>query len=122
MRKINVKVERNGKRRPPARLRAAMLRQRATNALRAVLIRPRLLVAGALAGTVLFVGTPHIGWDYECSHQMRGIGTCRSASWCAYYGVQGRRIDIPESGEICDLVKFIRIDWTRLTKGLTNGE
>ena len=112
MKKINVKVDRKRPKKRAALLPA--LHARTSGALRAVLLRPRLVMAGAFAGFILFVGTPHIGWDYQCRHAMHGIGTCRSASWCAYYGVQGRRIDKPANGETCDLVKFIRIDWARL--------
>lgn len=59
------------------------------------LMRPRLLVAMALLGVIVFVGTPHIGWDYRCNHPTRGGQPCVSVSYCAYYGFQGRRIDHP---------------------------
>lgn len=113
MKKMDVKIVRSGrkKKRPAA---APALLAHASGVARRILVRPRLVLAGALTGFILFVGTPHIGWDYECRHQMQGMGTCRAASWCAYYGIQGRRIDFPEWGETCDLVKFIRIDWMRL--------
>lgn len=113
MKKMNVKVV--GARRKKKRAAAApALLARTAGAVRRVLMRPRLVLVGALAGFILTVGTPHVAWDYECGHQMQGIGTCRAASWCAYYGIQGRRIDTPEWGQTCDFMKFIRIDWARL--------
>ena len=113
MKKFDVKVARKRPRKKRAS-RLAALRGRAAGAIRAVLMRPRLVMAGAFTGFVLVIGTPHLAWDYQCSHPMRGVGTCRAASWCAYYGVQGRRIDRPAAGETCDLVKFLRIDWKQL--------
>lgn len=113
--KFDGKRQRSTRRRNPPGTRAA-------GGLRNILMRPVLVILGAVTGFVLFVGTPHIAWDYQCAHATRGVGTCREAAWCAYYGFQGRRVDVPERGEICAFVKFIRIDWTRLTKGLTNGE
>ncbi|MHA3976481.1 hypothetical protein ACW9UR_02240 [Halovulum sp. GXIMD14794] len=49
-------------------------------ALKAVLLRPRMILVSGIAGLVLFVGTPHVGWDYQCRHATRGIGTCSSVS------------------------------------------
>ena len=81
---------------------------------RATLMRPRLTMLGTVIGCALYFGTPHLGWDYQCAHPMNGIGTCRAASWCEYYGLQGRRIHIPETGEMCTLFKLITIDWKQL--------
>jgi hypothetical protein len=87
---------------------------------RGLLRRPRALALIGLAAFVLFVGTPHVGWDYECRHPIRPGQTCRSLNYCAYYGIQGRRVVFPEYGETCGLIKFLRIDWRRLFWGKTN--
>lgn len=81
---------------------------------RAILVRPRLMIVAALIGVVVFVGTPHIGWDYQCRHATPGGAPCTSASWCAYYGFQGRRVESPPLGEACALVKFLPVDWDTL--------
>jgi hypothetical protein len=86
-------------------------------ALGALLMRPRALVLIALAGFVILIGTPHAGWDYECRHPMRSGQPCRSVSYCAYYGIQGRRVVFPEHGETCQLVTFLPIAWRRLLIG-----
>ena len=78
--------------------------------LRALLMRPRILVLTGAAVFVMVVGTPHVGWDYECRHPMRSGQPCRSVDYCAYYGIQGRRVVFPENGENCQLVTFLRID------------
>jgi len=99
-------------RKPEGPLRELFRRLR--NLARALLLRPR---AVALAGLVLFiliVGTPHAGWDYECRNPRRSGQPCRSIVYCAYYGIQGRRVEFPEYGEQCSVVKFLRIDWGRL--------
>jgi hypothetical protein len=114
MSKIEVKIERKGKRRRKPQRRPGLLFAQAKAALHAVLMRPRLLTAGTLIGGVLCFGTPHIAWDYQCAHRMHGIGTCEAARWCAYYGVQGRRIDRPAAGEMCTLFKLMTIDWKKL--------
>ncbi|NWH08520.1 MAG: hypothetical protein HXY22_07770 [Alphaproteobacteria bacterium] len=93
------------------------LRQRIGHALRAGLMRPRAVVLGGLAAFVLVAGTPHVGWDYECSHAMRGPGSCRAVAWCAYYGLQGRRIDVPKNGESCALVTVLPLDFAKLLGG-----
>lgn len=82
--------------------------------LRAFLKRPALVGLAAVAVFFLAVGTPHVGWDYECRHAQRGGEPCRSAVYCAYYGVQGRRVESPASGETCRLVTLLRIEWARL--------
>lgn len=81
--------------------------------LRALLMRPRLLALIGAVAFVMIVGTPHIGWDYDCHHPMRSGQPCRSVAYCAYYGIQGRRIVFPEDGESCKLVTFLRIDWLK---------
>lgn len=83
-----------------------------------VLLRPRAAMLVGLTAFVLFIGTPHVGWDYGCSHATRGFGACRSASWCAYYGIQGRRVERPGSGETCKLVTFLPLDWGKLLDGV----
>jgi len=82
--------------------------------LRALLIRPRALALGGAVAFVFAVGTPHVGWDYECRYPMRPGQPCGSVSYCAYYGIQGRRVVFPEDGESCKLVTFLRIDWRRI--------
>ncbi|MEE1655683.1 hypothetical protein VB618_05700 [Microvirga sp. CF3062] len=78
---------------------------------RTLLMRPRVLALTGAAAFVMVVGTPHVGWDYECRYSMRPGQPCRSVSYCAYYGMQGRRVVFPEDGESCKLVTFLRIDW-----------
>ncbi|WP_011583110.1 MULTISPECIES: hypothetical protein [Chelativorans] len=80
----------------------------------ALLLRPRILVLSGSAAFVLVGGTPHVGWDYQCRHPMTPGQPCRSVDYCAYYGVQGRRIVFPEDGETCRVVNFLRIDWQRI--------
>lgn len=86
-------------------------------AAKAVLMRPRLVICAGLAGFVLFAGTPHVGWDYECRHPKRHGEPCRSYFSCGYYGVQGRRMVFPEYGETCSLVKMLSLDWQSITGG-----
>ena len=81
---------------------------------RGILMRPRLVIAAAAAVFVLLVGTPHAGWDYECRHPMRSGQPCRSVSYCAYYGIQGRRIVFPQDGQSCKLVTLLPPDWKRM--------
>lgn len=81
---------------------------------RTVLLRPKAVALAGIMLFVLFVGTPHAGWDYECRNPRRGSEPCRSIFYCAYYGIQGRRVEFPEYDEQCSVVKFLRIDWGRL--------
>lgn len=81
---------------------------------RALLMRTRLLVSIGAAVFLLFAGTPHAGWDYECRAPMRPGQPCRNVSYCAYYGIQGRRVVFPEYGESCQLVTFLPLDWAKL--------
>ena len=91
--------------------------------IRALLMRPRAVMVLGVAGFVLFVGTPHAGWDYECRHPFSPEQPCRSVVYCAYYGIQGRRVVFPESGESCKLVTFLPISWRRVFAGkLTETE
>jgi hypothetical protein len=76
-----------------------------------VLLRPRNAILTLSSASCLIGGTPHVGWDYQCSHAVYGYGGCESARWCAYYGVQGRRVIWPEYGEHCSLVKFLTLNW-----------
>ena len=80
--------------------------------------RPRLLILIGFLGFIGYVGTPHIGWDYQCRHATPGGAPCHSASWCEYYGFQGRRVDYPPYGETCKLVKFLPVDWELLGEDL----
>jgi len=107
---------------PPRKPEGRLVRtlRLAARLVRALLVRPRAMVLAGLAGFVLFVGTPHVGWDYGCRHPIRLGQTCRSLSYCAYYGIQGRPVVFPEYGETCGLIKFLRIDWRRLFWGKTN--
>ncbi|MGJ0454223.1 MAG: hypothetical protein ACR65T_13505 [Methylocystis sp.] len=106
--------------RPPKRSVSGFTRLRVgiSAIARGIFLRPRLMALAGLAAFVVFVGTPHVGWDYECKHPMRGLGSCRSVAWCAYYGFQGRRIVIPENGQSCQLVGFVPVDWTKLVRQL----
>lgn len=105
---------------PPNRPEGALKRiyRRIRAAVVAVLLRPWAIALAALAGVVLFVGTPHVGWEYQCSHATRGFGTCRSVSWCAYYGIQGRRQERPEYGHSCKLVTVLPLDWGKVLGGV----
>lgn len=76
-----------------------------------LLHRPYLLILGGLLAFVLIVGTPHIGWQYECRMRNKD-GTCRYYGLCDYYGIQGKRVLL---GEECGgLVKFLPINWRGL--------
>lgn len=79
--------------------------------IRTLLMRPRAVILLGVAGFVLFIGTPHAGWDYECRHPFRPGQPCRSVLYCAYYGIQGRRVAFPEYGESCKLLTVIPINW-----------
>lgn len=81
---------------------------------RVLLLRPRILALSGLAAFGMIAGTPHVGWDYQCRHPMRPGVSCRSVDYCAYYGIQGRRIVFPDDGETCRVVTFLRIDWQRI--------
>ncbi|UWQ25387.1 hypothetical protein K3553_02660 [Leisingera aquaemixtae] len=117
MNKIKVKVlgakplkRRDG---PLKRLRGML-----GGALKALLLRPALVTLAGASGFVVFIGTPHVGWEYQCRHPMRGYGSCNSVAWCAYYGIQGRRTEIPGYGERCQLVTFLPLDWNKLIEGV----
>lgn len=102
---------------PAAKKRSGTLRRllgRTGHTLRMIALRPRMLMLAGLAGFVLLIGTPHVGWDYECRHPFRPGQPCKSVSYCAYYGIQGRRVAFPPRGESCRLVTFIRLDWGRI--------
>lgn len=47
----------------------------------------------------------------ECRHPFRPGEPCRSVAYCAYYGIQGRRVVFPDYGESCKLVVFLPIGW-----------
>ncbi|MCZ4269075.1 hypothetical protein O4H48_14355 [Rhodobacteraceae bacterium G21628-S1] len=94
------------------------LRCRIGGAIKAVLLRPGMIVLAGASGFVVLIGTPHVGWEYQCRHPMRGYGSCNSVAWCAYYGVQGRRVEIPEYGERCQVVTFLPLDWNQLIEGV----
>jgi hypothetical protein len=81
---------------------------------RAMFMRPRALAFAGAAAFVLFVGTPHVGWDYACTHRPRPGQPCRSVDYCAYYGIQGRRVVFPASGETCQLITVLPLDWQRI--------
>jgi hypothetical protein len=97
---------------PPRRSEGSLSRALKTAGrwLRVLLMRPRILALTGAASFVLAVGTPHVGWDYECRHPMRPGQACRSVDYCAYYGIQGRRVVFPGDGESCKLVTFLRIN------------
>lgn len=77
--------------------------------------RPRRMIALGLIGFVLIAGTPHVGGRYECRHPMHGPGTCKSVAWCAYHGIQGRRIEVPPDGAQCSLITVLPIQWGKIT-------
>ncbi len=88
--------------------------RKAGHVVRAVLMRPRLVVLIGVGAFGLSVGTPHAGWDYQCRHPMRPGVPCRSVVYCAYYGIQGRRIEVPKEGERCEVVTFLPPQWGKL--------
>jgi len=94
------------------------LRRRVGGTIKAVLLRPRMIVLTGIAGFFVFVGTPHVGWEYQCRHPMRGFGSCNSVAWCAYYGLQGRREERPAYSERCKLVTFLPLDFNKLIEGV----
>lgn len=81
---------------------------------RAFFLRPRVVILTGLAAYTLFVGTPHVGWDYKCRHSRRATEPCRSALYCAYYGIQGRRVVYPEYGKPCRFITFVPLDLQRM--------
>lgn len=97
------------------------VRRMAGRMVRPVLVRPALMGFGGLAGFLVFVGTPHAGWDYQCRHPMLPEQKCMAYAYCAYYGVQGRRVRSPDRGERCPPVAFLPPDWGRLVEALRNG-
>lgn len=90
------------------------LLRRTRAAIRAALLRPGMIVLAGIAAFVLLVGTPHVAWDYQCRHPMQGYGTCRAVSWCAYYGIQGRRVETPELATRCTAVTVLPVEWSKL--------
>ena len=94
------------------------LRRRIGGAVRAVLRRPGIIIVAGAASFIGLIGTPHVGWEYQCRHATRGFGTCQSVAWCAYYGVQGRRVERPEYGARCQLVTFLPLDLNKLIEGV----
>jgi len=77
-------------------------------------LRPLVILAVLFGGIAVLAGTPHIGWDYECRGRVKPGGGCESYRYCEYYGIQGRRVVFPETGETCGLVKFVGVDWGAL--------
>ncbi len=101
---------------PPKRPASFIRRlcQHIGRAVRALPLGAAAVILAGVTGFVSSIGTPHVGWDYQCSHPMRGIGTCRSASWCSYYGIQGRRIVTPGYSERCKIVALVPLDWNKI--------
>lgn len=79
-----------------------------------LLMHPQALAFIGVTAFVLSVGTPHVGWDYSCRYRTRPGEPCRSVSYCAYYGIQGRRVVFPEYGESCKLITLLPLDWQRI--------
>ena len=85
---------------------------------RAALMSPRALMVAGFLGFIAFAGTPHAGWEYVCNHPMREVGSCRSVAWCAYYGVQGRGVEVPPHGQQCSPFKVLPLDWEAIMRNL----
>lgn len=115
MSEFEVEVVETRRKKPEGLMRRGV--RRVGRAVRAVLIRPRLVVLSGVAVFLLTVGTPHVGFEYECGHPVRGPGTCRNVLWCAYYGVQGRRVEFPRDGESCSFVTLLPLDLNKLIGG-----
>jgi hypothetical protein len=109
MRKFKVEVLGGKPPRPPEGL-IKRLHRLISGAARFALMRPKRSVLAGLVGFVLLVGTPHVGWDYQCRHAVWGHSGCQSARWCAYYGIQGRTVIWPDHGEHCSLLKFLPLN------------
>lgn len=88
--------------------------------IRGLLMRPSAVVFAGLVGFVAFVGTPHAAWDYECRHHVSSQRPCLAYSYCAYYGIQGRRLVFPARGESCPPIAFLAPDWSRLMEVFRN--
>jgi hypothetical protein len=113
MSKLRVEVLGGKPPKPPENLITRL--RRALNAAKlAALHRPVTSVFVGFVGFVLVIGTPHLGWDYQCRHAVWGSGSCQEAVWCEYFGVQGRRVIWPERGEHCHLIGFLPLDFNML--------
>lgn len=113
MSEFHIKVETT---RPQRKLKGR-LRQLARRGIAALGRASRHPVVVAAAGTgafLLIAGTPHVGWDYACRHATPMGAPCRSAVYCAYYGIQGRRVVFPEPGQRCHLVVLLRPDFKQM--------
>jgi hypothetical protein len=82
--------------------------------LKALAMRPTVVALGAAVLFVLLIGTPHVGWDYQCRHRVTPGDGCQDDVYCAYYGIQGRREVFPKGRESCHLVTLLPIDWGAL--------
>ena len=81
-------------------------------------LRIAVILLAAYLLAVPWVGMPHVGGDYVCNHRRIGNAPCESVKWCAYYGLQGRRLDYPDTGEQCQVIKFLPVDWEALRESL----
>lgn len=116
MRKIRVEVLGGmPPRRPGGPIRKAW--QLLSRTAMAVVMRPRLTFLACTVAFAGFVGTPHIAWEYQCRHQTRGHAACQEAVWCAYYGIEGRRVEWMERGQPCKLITILPTDWIALIEG-----
>ncbi|MEM0898891.1 MAG: hypothetical protein AAGI92_02950 [Pseudomonadota bacterium] len=99
-------------RRPDGPIKKAwrLLRQTAC----ALLRRPGLAILASGVAFMGFVGTPHIAWEYQCRHQTLGHASCQEALWCAYYGIEGRRVEWMDRGQPCKLITILPTDWIAL--------
>ncbi len=63
---------------------------------------------------MLFVGTPHAGWDYECRLPMRSGRAVPGSFLLRILRHSGTAGVFPEDGETCGLVTVLPIDWDRI--------
>ena len=110
MRKIRVEVVSGlPPRRPDGPIRRTW--RLLTQTVNLVLRRPGETFLASTIAFLAFVGTPHIAWEYQCRHQVRGYASCQEAVWCAYYGIEGRRVEWMERGQPCKLITILPTDW-----------
>jgi hypothetical protein len=117
MNKLKVEVLGGKPPKPPEGWKMRLRRALQSVALAAIQ-RPKTVMLTFIVGFPLLIGTPHVGGDYQCSHAVWGYGACQAPLWCEYYGVQGRRVIWPESGEHCHLFKLMTLDVVMLIEGL----
>ena len=105
----NRKIEVVGQKRRRKGVAPAMVRAVGRIAFR-VIKHPATIGVTVLSLAGYAFGTPHVAYEYGCAHPRHSAWSeCRQVEWCAYYGFQGRRTDIPDVGERCALIRLMPI-------------